>query len=105
VSKSGYKLLNAKIPLAAKSIETKTPKAFPPPSRSHVAVFQQSKLNTTENKKQNSSSIAIPAPPPILPSLPVGGGNMMGITAYAMLTPNQEDGEITGIKQITASAL
>jgi hypothetical protein len=30
---------------------------------------------------------------------------MMGITAYAMLTPNQEDGEITGIKQITASAL
>jgi hypothetical protein len=105
VSKSGYKLFTAKIPLATKSIETKTPKAFPPPPRSHVAVSTQSKLNTRENTKQNISNIAIPAPPPTLPSLPVGGGNMMGITAYVMLTPNQEDGEITGIKQITASAL
>jgi len=40
-----------------------------------------------------------------MPSLPVGGGNMMGITAYAMLTPTQEDGEIIGIKQTIASVL
>jgi hypothetical protein len=35
----------------------------------------------------------------------MGGGNMTGKTAYAILTPNQEDGEIIGTKQTTASAL
>jgi hypothetical protein len=105
ISKSGYKLFNAKIPLATKRIETKRPKTSPRCCGSHVAVSKQSKLNTRENNKQNISSIAIPAPPPILPSLPVGGGNIMGKTAYAMLTPTHEDGEIIGIKQATASAL
>jgi hypothetical protein len=105
IGKSGYKLFNAKIPLAAKNIETKRAKAFPRRCRSHVAVSKQSKLNPEENKKQNISIIAIPAPPPTLPSLPVEGGNMMGKTIYAMLTPTQEDGEIIGIKQTTASAL
>ena len=105
MSKSGYKLFAAKIPLATNSIETKRPKTFPLRCRSHAAVAKQSKLNTKENTKQNISSIAIPAPPPTLPSLPVGGGNMMGITAYAMLTPTQEDGEIIGIKQTIASVL